>query len=285
MHLFGYARYMKKGLDLFYNYLSLKGLSRATKSSYTSDVSLFLSKGLELTSFFQSLKEQGYATASISRIYFSLKVYKSFLNKSDPEHNLSFEDLQAPKVMQLIPEILSIQEVQILLASQGDDEHEVQVDAVLQMLYACGLRVGELCSLNLHDIDESRVKVAGKGGAERVVPIAKKSLAAIDLYLEVRKGKGKNSALFVTNRGERLYRQWVYHAIKQRAKKCGLKKNISPHTLRHSYATHLLEGGADIRIIQELLGHASISTTDRYTHLSMSTIQQDFNRLHPRFSL
>lgn len=153
-------------------------------------------------------------------------------------------------------------------------------------MYVCGLRVSELCLLNLYDIDEQRVRVKGKGLKERLVPILPNTLKSIEKYLNNRGSLAKKKEpLFLTRRGKRVYRQWVFTAIKRRSAQRGIKKNCSPHTLRHSYATHLLEGGADIRVIQELLGHESIATTDRYTHLSMRKIQQDFNRIHPRYCI
>lgn len=276
---------MDHTIDAFYNFLSLRALSDATKSSYTSDLKLFLKKDMQVEPFFSFLKERGYASASISRIFFSLKIYYRFLKKRGAKDLYRFEDLDAPRVMQSIPEVLSIEQVKKLLAMDAKSYNERLVAAVLELLYSCGLRVSELCSLNLYNVDDKSVKVMGKGSKERLVPIAKRSIKVLDRYLLQRSQGGIGSALFVTQKGKRLYRQWVYHAIRERAKACGLEKRIGPHTLRHSYATHLLEGGADIRVIQELLGHASISSTDRYTHISVQKIQQDFNKIHPRSSI
>ena len=270
----------------FHQYLSHKGLSPLTKQAYESDVRLFLSKNLSPSAFFSFLQEKLYASSSISRFFFSLKVYHRYLKKyGDPKAD-RFDDLDAPKVLQGVPFILSVGEIRSLIEYDEMDLYEVQVSAILELLYVCGLRVSELCLLNLYDIDEQRVRVKGKGLKERLVPILPNTLKSIEKYLNNRGSLAKKKEpLFLTRRGKRVYRQWVFTAIKRRSAQRGIKKNCSPHTLRHSYATHLLEGGADIRVIQELLGHESIATTDRYTHLSMRKIQQDFNRIHPRYCI
>jgi integrase/recombinase XerD len=181
---------------------------------------------------------------------------------------------------------MSASEVDQLLQAQDRDTYVGARDfAALQVMYASGLRVSELCSLNLFDINEESVRVKGKGGKERVIPIAKVAIGAVDQYL----GKFRQQveaeeehALFLTGSGKRIDRVLIWNRIKYYAKKAQIQKNISPHTLRHSFATHLLENGADLRIIQEMLGHASIATTDRYTHISHKHLHEAFQAFHPR---
>jgi integrase/recombinase XerD len=267
----------------FHQFLAHKGLSSLTKSSYESDVRQYLDKKLKPIAFFSYLKERGAASTTIRRYFFSLKVYHRYLKKCGDSRADQFDELDAPRVVEGIPTILTTSEVEKLIGNEGQGADEYQVSSMLELLYVCGLRVSELCALNRYDIDDERVRVRGKGNKDRLVPILTRSLKALEGHLKDRADHPiKEGALFRTRGGRRIYRQWVFSAIKRRAKERGITKNCSPHTLRHSYATHLLEGGADIRVIQELLGHASIATTDRYTHLSMSKIQQDFDTLHPR---
>jgi integrase/recombinase XerD len=182
----------------------------------------------------------------------------------------------------LIPEVLSQDEVVRLLAAPHGEAFRDR--AILFVLYASGLRVSELCGLNICDVGEKTVRVRGKGGKDRIVPIAPVAIAAVDLYLtQGRKESGREEALFVTEKGQRIDRYLVWARIKAYARDAGIAKRISPHTLRHSFATHLLENGADLRIIQEMLGHADIGTTDRYTQVSRSHLHRAFSEFHPRF--
>ena len=228
------------------------------------------------------MKEKNHASSSLSRYLISLKVFFRYLKKekiisSDPTIHL-----ENPKLWQLIPEVLSLEETEKLLNMPdpscflGARDH-----AILSVLYASGLRVSELCGLNLIDVSEDHVRVKGKGNKERIVPIAQVALSRIDHYLKEFR-KDKEEALFITQRGKRIDRIAVWERIKWYAKKAGIEKNISPHTLRHSFATHLLENGADLRVIQEMLGHANIATTDKYTHISHKHLQNAFSKFHPR---
>jgi integrase/recombinase XerD len=183
---------------------------------------------------------------------------------------------------QLIPEVLTVEEVTRFL---GAPDRETAVGArdfaIFQVMYASGLRVSELCGLNIGDISDDQVRVRGKGNKERVVPIAASAVAAVDHYL-VHSRKEGDGALFLSNRGQRIDRVAVWERVKFYAKKAVISKEISPHTLRHSFATHLLENGADLRVIQELLGHANIATTDRYTHVSRKHLHAAFEKFHPK---
>ncbi len=181
---------------------------------------------------------------------------------------------------------MSSHEVDRLLAAPDENTPEGLRDkAILEVLYACGLRVSEACSLKIYDVDDNFIKVCGKGGKERTVPIGRAALKAVDKYLSrcrVDTGGEGDHQFFVTSRGKPIDRIFVWKMIKKYALQANISKNISPHTLRHSFATHLLDNGADLRVIQELLGHASISSTDRYTHVSRKHLITSFEKFHPR---
>jgi integrase/recombinase XerD len=182
---------------------------------------------------------------------------------------------------------MTVQEVDTLLkAPQGEDPYVIRDRAILYTMYASGLRVSELCLLNFFDVEEDRLLVKGKGAKERMVPIAKMATEAIESYLEAWEGRwGKcerSTPLFLSKKNKRIDRVTVWQIVKKYGTLSGITKNISPHTLRHSFATHLLENGADLRIIQEMLGHKEISTTDRYTHISKTHLKRSFESFHPR---
>ncbi len=282
--------------DFLYFIASEKGLSSHTVAAYRRDIHLFLqflqSKALQeiaqedLVNFLLFLKQKNYQDSSIARTLMALRAFFRFLkNEGKIPHNPAFY-LEHPKLWQLVPELLTLSEVEALLKSPNkEDPLGARDRAILEVLYACGLRVSELCQLNLFHVDEAFVRVRGKGGKERVVPIGKAAIAAIDHYLsQFRQSKeeDRNTPLFITEKGKRIDRTLVWKRIKYYAKQAGILKNISPHTLRHAFATHLLENGADLRIIQEMLGHASIATTDRYTHISQKHLKQAFEAFHPR---
>ena len=160
----------------------------------------------------------------------------------------------------------------------------LQDKSILELLYTTGIRVSELCGLNILDVDDNQIKILGKGGKERVVPVSKQTIKSIDLYLERRCNENavNNCPLFINKKQVRIKRFFVWNIVKKYKILANIEKNIYPHTFRHSYATHLLETGADLRIIQELLGHSSISTTDKYTHISQSHLRRSFDSFHPR---
>lgn len=286
-------------LEDFLFYLgSEKGLSRNTIKAYRRDLRGFLDileirsipnfsevKEGEFLAFLDALKKKDHASSSIYRAVVALKSFFRFLRKErliDTEKTLY---LDTPKVWQLIPEVLSQEEVRTLLQGPNAEEPMGARDcAILEVLYASGLRVSEVCGLNISDVEDSIVRVKGKGGKERVVPIASSAVERIDHYLlYFREASGKrNEALFVSKKGIRLDRVAIWNRVKFYAKKMGIVKPISPHTLRHSFATHLLENGADLRVIQEMLGHANIATTDRYTHVSQKHLTDAFAKFHPR---
>jgi integrase/recombinase XerD len=275
---------------------SEKGLSRNTVLAYAQDLSLLFNflpgctvetlSQEDLISFLSFLKEQKYAESSVGRILIAVRVFFRFLKQEGKiQENPAFY-LESPKLWQLVPELLTYPEVEELLHAP-DPSHTVGARdrALLELLYACGLRVSELCSLNLHQVGDTFIQVKGKGGKERVIPIGKAAIAAIDHYLihfRPEERSDQEVPLFVTERGKRITRTFVWERVKFYAQKAGITKNISPHTLRHAFATHLLENGADLRVIQEMLGHASIGTTDRYTHISQRHLTEAFAAFHPR---
>lgn len=277
----------------FLSYLGAeKGLSSHTLVAYARDIRSFFKqlsqkevqeiKEEDFLNFFQKIREKGYASSSVCRLLISLKVFFRYLKR---EEILAIDPtihLENPKLWQLMPEVLSLEETQRLLSAPDALSSIGARDcAILEVLYASGLRVSELCGLNLSDVAEDHVRVKGKGSKERIVPIARRSVEVIDTYLKNFRSD-QEKALFITARGKRIDRITVWERIKQYAKKAGIKKNISPHTLRHSFATHLLENGADLRVIQEMLGHASIATTDKYTHISQKHLHEAFEKFHPR---
>jgi integrase/recombinase XerD len=284
----------------FTTYLySEKGLAQASIEAYQRDVTSFHNflknkkiedisslEGEEIIAYLSTLYEKGYASSSLARATFALKVFFRFLIKEKKSSSKILLFLENPKVWQLIPEVLTIEEIEILLKIPKKETFVGGRDrAIMEVLYSSGLRVSELCSLNINDIDDIYVKVLGKGGKERIVPIGKKAIEAIDYYLVAFRDKfesHKDKALFLTHLGKRIDRITVWKRIKEYVKESKIPKKVSPHTFRHSYATHLLDGGADLRIIQELLGHATISSTERYTHVSHTQLKEAFSRYHPR---
>lgn len=287
-------------LEDFLIYLgSEKGLSPLSIDAYKRDIKKFIAfaeeKGIttpkeavsdHITEFLGVLKREGKASSSLCRAMISLKVYFKFLIREEVVDKNVTTFLSTPKMWQLIPDILTTEEIEALLSQPNPEDPMGSRDlAILSILYATGIRVSELCTLGIYDVDDDRIKVMGKGSKERLVPIAEKAVQALDRYLggfRDQFGIKGEKALFVTKKGRPLDRVTVWKLIKKYGKEAGIEKNISPHTLRHSFATHLLENGADLRVIQEMLGHASINSTDRYTHISTNQLQQSFQNFHPR---
>lgn len=287
-------------MSLIQDFLSFlaseKGLAQNTLQAYGRDLEIFLNfKAVKnfnevteehILAFLSSLQKKGYATASIARAFIALKVFFRFLTREEIIVINPLAHLDRPKLWQLIPEVLSQKEIERLLqAPEITTPAGCRDQAILELLYSSGLRVSELCQLKITDVDDEFVRVMGKGSKERTVPVGRKAIQAIDNYLACFRdamGKGNQTDLFVTAKGSRVTRFEVWRRIKAYAKRAGITKNISPHTLRHSFATHLLDHGADLRVIQDLLGHASIDNTDRYTHISHGRLVKAFQDFHPR---
>lgn len=289
---------MNNALEDFGTYLlSERGLSINTLEAYRRDIDTFLnflkkhavkdwSEVVQnhIYSYLALKKEQEYAAASVCRNFIAIKVFFRFLKREGLVLQNITDLLETPKVWQLIPDVLSQEEIgRILLQPDLETIQGLRDRAILEILYSCGIRVSELCNLKLYDVDDIAIRVQGKGGKERVVPIGSPAIKALDNYLDVRGDcKERDAPLFVSKRGKPLNRTAVWSLVKDYAKQARISKNISPHTFRHSFATHLLDNGADLRIIQELLGHSNISSTDRYTHISQRGLQDAFYSCHPR---
>lgn len=292
---------MHTHLNDFLSYAaSEKGLSPNTIEAYRRDLEKwidFLQSNKQMTTFLEateeeiiafisSLKAQNYATASLTRTMIAIKVLFRFLKREGLVPTNCALYLSSPKLWQLLPEVMTVEEVERLLSIPDPNTAVGARDlAILEVLYASGLRVSEVCGLKIYDVDDLFVKVMGKGSKERLVPIGSKAIDAIDRYLTNFRHlseSDRNQALFVTRSGRPLDRTKIWRMIKDYVKAAGIQRNISPHTLRHSFATHLLDHGADLRVIQEMLGHATISSTDRYTHVSQNHISEAFNAFHPR---
>ncbi len=287
-------------LEDFLAYLvSEKGASPHTLSAYRNDIRSFMvflkmknildwkDVAIEMAvSFLSDLKVKNYASSSMHRKLISLKVFFRFLKRENRLSQSEIERLQGPKIWQIIPDTLTVDEIHLMLEQPNRATFEGARDrAILEVLYATGIRVSELCLLSLYAIDESSIRVLGKGNKERIVPIGQKAIAAVDDYLlrfRDRFDSEKETALFLTLKGKRIDRVTVWKKIREYAREAGIQKKISPHSFRHTYATHLLDNGADVRIIQELLGHEDISTTERYTHISQKKLKESFYKYHPQ---
>ncbi len=294
---------MKKLVKQFIDYIAIeKGLAHNTLNSYERDLTAYInyliSKGisniqntsrLEIIMYLNHLQELKRASSTISRNIASIRNFYQFLYREKiVAHNPSVE-METPKIEKRLPKVLSFQEVEQLLNQPTSSEaFDLRDKAMLELLYATGIRVSELVSLKVNHINLSMgfVRCFGKGSKERIIPLGQKAIEALTLYLQ--KGwkllvKGENQeALFVNHQGRQLSRQGFWKIIKKHSLHAGIKKSITPHTLRHSFATHLLENGADLRSVQEMLGHADISTTQIYTQVTKTRLKEVYNRAHPR---
>ena len=294
---------MKKLLEEFINYLSVeRGLSKNTIASYRMDLVSFLnyleSKGFsgiekikrdDITHYLLNLKDKGLSGNSVSRALVSIKMFYKFLAQEHLIKDNIAGVLESPKLIRSLPNVLNISEVEKLLAAPDmRDWIGIRDKAALELLYATGMRVSEMVDLptNTLNLDVGFIKCRGKGDKERVVPIGSKARDAITRYLEKTRPillKNKNdNHLFLTRLGKRVSRQSFWKMIKKYAKKARIKKEITPHTLRHSFATHLLERGADLRVVQEMLGHSDIATTQIYTHINKDRLKLIHKQFHPR---
>ena len=289
---------MKELIKEFILYLSSeRGLSLNTIEAYQRDIGRYVEylnnlgisdvnhiKQTHITEFLGLLRAKDYASASICRALISIKVWLKYLKKDGFLKENPAIYLETPKLWQTIPEVLSEEEVCDLLHCIDTETFIGSRDrAMLEILYSSGLRVSELCSLGLYDIDDDAIRVIGKGNKERIVPIGSKAVQALDAFIiKYRPESVSEKILFPSQSGKRIDRVSVWKRLKYYAKKSGISKSISPHTLRHSFATHLLDNGADLRVIQDMLGHSSIGTTDRYTHVGKRKLIESFQKFHPR---
>ncbi len=283
-------------------YLKLeKGLSLNTLEAYNADITKLLvfleGENIELLNttpenleqFIAGLHDIGITARSQARIMSGVKSLFGFLMLEKIIEKDPSELIDSPRIGFKIPEVLSIQEIDSIIAAVDLSKKEGQRNrALLETLYSCGLRVSELITLKLSDLylDDEFIRVEGKGQKQRLVPISKKAIKEIQFYMAdrhlVTAKKGHEDFLFLSRRGTHLSRIMIFHIIKELADEVGIIKIISPHTFRHSFATHLLEGGANLRAIQMMLGHESITTTEIYTHIDRSRLRSEIIEHHPR---
>ncbi len=290
-------------LDRFGDYLSLeRGASARTNEAYLRDVTRLvtfaLAKGapapVDLTArllrtYVYHLKDLGLSPASIRRNVSAARTYFRFLLADGHVVRDPTERLETPKRWRTLPEVLTVAETKSLLeAPTIDDPLYFRDRALLELAYGAGLRVSEWIGIGTRDVmmQDALVRVFGKGAKERLVPIGRSAIGALAIYLRelrprLERGKGRG-ALFLNARGEPLSRMGAWKILRRYVDRAGLTKHVSPHTLRHSFATHLLEGGADLRAVQEMLGHADISTTQIYTHVDREYLRQVHRQYHPR---
>ena len=290
----------------FKAYLQLeKSLSVNSVEAYTNDVKKLiqflliinenkLPNELELKTlqkFIHWINELGLSEFSQARIVSGIKAFYKYLLMEDLTTSNPSELLEAPKLKRKLPDTLSNNEIEKIIDSIDLSKPSGERDkAIIETLYSCGLRVSELTNLKISNIyfDASFIRVIGKGDKERLVPLGSKAIKQIEIYMhQVRNHiaikKGNEDFVFLNNKGTKLSRIMIFMLIKKLVAQVGIQKNISPHTFRHSFATHLVEGGADLRAVQEMLGHESITTTEIYTHLDRSYLRQTLMAYHPRF--
>lgn len=240
--------------------------------------------------YLDSLRSVGKSSKTISRQISSIRSFHQFLLREKVTNQDPTVHLEMPKKELSLPKVLSIEEIDALLTAPSVEKPQGTRDiAILEMMYGSGMRISELIELNLEDVHMTMgfVRVFGKGGKERIIPLGRSAISACVNYLEQARPQllgnaPKNDAFFITQRGKRFTRQGCWKIIKEHAAEAGISKEITPHVLRHSFATHLIENGADLRAVQELLGHADISTTQIYTHVSKTRLSEVYKQFHPR---
>ena len=301
---------LQKLIDGYLRHLTIeRGMSKNTISAYRRDLSrylVFLTEAgidspekigeLTVADFGQALSGRwGMSATSVARVLSGVRGLHKYWLVEGVTLNDSASRVKPPKSPRRLPKAITVDEVELLLNASGPDAQDNALDpikvrdrAILELLYATGGRVSEITNIDLDDlVDPTLIRLFGKGSKERVVPVGSFAQRALEAYLvRVRPtlavlGKG-TPALFLNQRGGRLSRQTVWQIIAQAGEKAGLLKEISPHTLRHSFATHLLEGGADVRVVQELLGHSSVATTQIYTLITVDALREVYSTAHPR---
>ena len=300
-----YEKEMKtyeKIITKYRQYLKLeKSLSENTIDAYLADLDKLLAyltlEGIHITdttlqdleNFSAGLHDIGIQPRSQARILSGIRSFFRFLTLDDYIRQDPSELLESPQIGRHLPDVLTVAEIDALIGAIDQTTPEGQRNrAILETLYSCGLRVSELCNLKLSDLylNEGFIKVEGKGSKQRLVPISPRAINELKYYFAERDRvtikPGYEDFVFISRFGKNISRIMVFHIIKELADRTGLKKSISPHTFRHSFATHLLEGGANLRAIQAMLGHESISTTEIYTHIDRNMLRQEILEHHPR---
>jgi integrase/recombinase XerD len=294
---------MERWIDSYMNYITVeKGLSVNTLDSYSGDlvryanflrgmgiVDIGETSKLEVMTYLLSLRKQGLSGKTMARSISVLRGFYRWLSDEGVLQANPLEDMESPRTIRSLPEVLSLDEVESLL-NQPDPSNPIGMrdKAMLELLYATGLRVSELTNLVLNDInvEAGYLSVLGKGARQRIVPMGQVALHWLMRYLEGSRkrllGNNQSRLAFVSQWGKGMTRQGFWKIMKKYALMAGIRKKISPHTLRHSFASHLLEGGADLRSVQSLLGHVDISTTQIYTHVTRERLKRVHARYHPR---
>jgi len=294
---------MKEFVAEFINYLSVeRGLSKNTIAAYGADLDKFVkyleSKGVsdidrikrqDIMNYLLSRKDNGISGNSISRGLVAIKMFYRFLVTERLVKDDVAGILESPKLIRPIPSVLLMSEVDKILAGPDlRDSVGIRDKAAIELMYATGMRVSEVVDLPIEglNLDMGFVKCRGKGDKERIVPVGDKAKEALSRYIEkvrpAMAGKRQDTHLFLSRLGKKISRQTFWKMIKKYTKMARIKKDITPHTLRHSFATHLLERGADLRVVQEMLGHADISTTQLYTHINKERLKSIHRQFHPR---
>ena len=277
-----------------------RGMSPNTIAGYTSDVRKYFDvlrrDGIappdaateDIGRFLEEQVATGITKRSQSRIISSVKALYRFLDAEGKLMENPCDKLSTPKINPYLPTVLSVEEVVSILDSVDLSQPEGHRNrCILEVLYSCGLRVSELVGLKISDLflDEQFIRVLGKGSKQRLVPIGEPAIKAIRLYREIRDAgpvqKAAEDILFLNRRGGRLSREMIFHIVREQAAAAGIRKSVSPHTFRHSFATHLVENGADLRVVQQMLGHESILTTEIYTHVDSRKWQETILKYHP----
>jgi integrase/recombinase XerD len=301
---------MREYIDNFLKYLVVeKGFSKNTEEAYRNDLSQlesFITEEAakrgekagwdsfgrqEMLSYMLSLKEKRYASTTLARKIAAAKSFFKFLTDEHKVQQNPTENIASLKVGRALPKPISVAQARRLLEEPAKQTSpEARRDkAMLELLYASGMRVSELVALNMGDVDcpGGFVRCFGKGNKERMIPIYPRAAQSIEEYVkdarpQILQNKNDEKALFLNVRGERLTRQGLWQILKGYARDANIEAEVTPHTLRHSFATHMLNGGADLRMVQELLGHANISTTQVYTHLTSDHVRRTYDKSHPR---
>lgn len=298
---------MAEETPIYYQYLDHfiktsvfeSGLSEKTLSAYSSDLNRYLkhleNNGIHSPSDIMredvldhliSLRKESLSPRSIARHLSAIRRFHIFLLGEHLIDQNPTEDFDSPRIIQSLPHVLSNKEVEDLLAAP-DTSTDVGVrnKAILEIFYSCGLRISELSTLLMKNIslDESNIRVVGKGSKTRLVPLGERAIAAIQAWLKIRpQWSQKTNALFLSTRGNAMNRTSIWQVVKESARNANIGQNVTPHMLRHSFATHLLDNGADLRAVQEMLGHSDIATTQIYTHVSAERLHQAHQKFHPR---
>ena len=281
-----------------------KNLSTNSIKSYKSDLRRYINfifniesikdlnsiRQVHIRNFIRYLNDQNLSSSSINRSFSSIRSYHKFLSGEEKITHNPTQLLEPPKLSKKLPMVLSVQEVNEIINSVNLESTMGYRDiAILETLYSAGLRVSELCALEMNNLlfDSSMLRVLGKGNKERYVPLGSKAIKLINDYCKYVRSKLINKKysdgnVFLSKNGKQLTRMTIFNIMKKWAQISGLNKDISPHTFRHSFATHLLEGGADLRAVQEMLGHSDISTTQIYTHLDNEYLKEVHQTFHPR---